>query len=132
MRRLLKWSLLIAATVAVTYPLTLVGVPSAALFAALVVGIALALLSLAPTRIPRPTGVAAQGVLGVYIGTMVHQDAVDALGPHWPIVAPEQLAPFSGPSLARHVTRRSLHCRIKIRRPMVSSPVQPERQRDFG
>jgi membrane AbrB-like protein len=86
MRRLLKWSLLIAATVAVTYPLTLVGVPSAALFAALVVGIPLALLSLAPSRIPRPAGVAAQGVLGVYIGTMVHQDAVDALGPHWPIV----------------------------------------------
>ncbi len=86
MRRLLKWSLLVAATVAVTYPLTLVGVPSAALFAALVVGIALALLSLAPSRIPRPAGVAAQGVLGVYIGTMVHQDAVDALGPHWPIV----------------------------------------------
>jgi membrane AbrB-like protein len=36
--------------------------------------------------VPRPAGVAAQGVLGVYIGTMVHQDAVDALGPHWPIV----------------------------------------------
>ena len=85
-RRLLKWSLLVAATVGVTYPLTLLGVPSAALFAALVVGIALALLALAPSGIPRPAGIAAQGVLGVYIGTMVHQDAVDALGPHWPIV----------------------------------------------
>jgi len=85
-RRLPKWSLLVAATVGVTYPLTLLGVPSAALFAALVVGIALALLALAPSGIPRPAGIAAQGVLGVYIGTMVHQDAVDALGPHWPIV----------------------------------------------
>jgi membrane AbrB-like protein len=73
-------------TVAVTVPLTRIGVPSAALFAALVVGIVLALTSLAPARIPRPGGVAAQGVLGVYIGTMVHQDAVGALGNDWPIV----------------------------------------------
>ena len=69
---MLRWALLIAVTVAVTVPLTRVGVPSAALFAALVVGIVLALTSLAPARIPRPGGVAAQGVLGVYIGTMVH------------------------------------------------------------
>ena len=78
--------LLLVATVAVTVPLTMLGVPSAALFAALVVGIALALPSLAPSRIPRPVGIAAQGVLGVYIGTMVHRDAVSALGPDWPIV----------------------------------------------
>ncbi len=81
-----KWALLVVLTVAVTVPLTIVGVPSAALFAALVVGIALALPSLAPERVPRPAGVAAQGVLGVYIGTMVHRDAVSALGPDWPIV----------------------------------------------
>lgn len=86
MRRTLRWALLIAVTVAVTVPLTRVGVPSAALFAALVVGIVLALTSLAPARIPRPGGVAAQGVLGVYIGTMVHEDAVGALGNDWPIV----------------------------------------------
>ena len=41
-----KWALLVVLTVAVTVPLTIVGVPSAALFAALVVGIALALPSL--------------------------------------------------------------------------------------
>jgi membrane AbrB-like protein len=81
-----KWALLVAATVAVTVPLTMVGVPSAALFAALIVGVALALPSLAPSRVPRPAGIAAQGVLGVYIGTMVHSDAVSALGPDWPIV----------------------------------------------
>ena len=81
-----KWALLAAVTVAVTIPLTMVGVPSAALFAALIVGIALALPSLAPARMPRPVGIAAQGVLGVYIGTMVHRDAVSALGPDWPIV----------------------------------------------
>lgn len=86
MRRVLTWVLLIAATAGVAIPLTLVGVPSAALFAALVVGIVLALLSLAPQRMPRPAGIAAQGVLGVYIGTMVHQDAAGALGSDWPIV----------------------------------------------
>lgn len=85
-RRILRWVLLTAVTVGITYPLTLVGVPSAALFAALVVGIALALASLAPSRVPRVAGLGAQGVLGVYIGTMVHQDAVATLGPHWPVV----------------------------------------------
>lgn len=81
-----RWLLLLVVTVAVTVPLELIGVPSAALFAALLVGIALALLSLAPAGVPRKAGIAAQGVLGVYIGTMVHRDAIDALGPHWPIV----------------------------------------------
>ena len=78
--------LLVAITIAVTVPLTMVGVPSAALFAALIVGIALALPALAPERVPRPIGVAAQGVLGVYIATMVDRDAVNALGTDWPIV----------------------------------------------
>ncbi|WP_101948560.1 AbrB family transcriptional regulator [Mycobacterium sp. 3519A] len=86
MMRMLRWALLIATTVAVTYPLTRIGVPSAALFAALVVGVVLALTSLAPSRVPRIAGIAAQGVLGVYIGTMVHQDAVGALGKDWPVV----------------------------------------------
>jgi membrane AbrB-like protein len=85
-RRMLRWALLIAVTAAVTVPLTRIGVPSAALFAALVVGVVLALTSLAPSRVPRTAGIAAQGVLGVYIGTMVHQDAVGALGADWPIV----------------------------------------------
>ena len=56
------------------------------LFAALVVGIVLALAGVAPKRVPRRIGLAAQGVLGVYIGTMVHRDAVSALSSDWPIV----------------------------------------------
>ncbi|OMC32681.1 hypothetical protein A5740_12600 [Mycobacterium sp. GA-1841] len=87
MTRTLRWVLLVVATTAVTVPLNLVGVPSAALFAGLAVGIALALAAFAPERMPRPAGVIAQGVLGVYIGTMVHQDAVDAMGSDWLIVA---------------------------------------------
>jgi membrane AbrB-like protein len=81
-----KWTLLVVITVAVTVPLNLIGVPSAALFAALIVGIVLALTSLAPAGVPRRAGMAAQGVLGVYIGTMVHGDALTALGSDWPIV----------------------------------------------
>lgn len=86
MKQLGQWVLLAVATVAVTIPLTVMGVPSAALFAALVVGIALALLSLAPNRVPRRAGIAAQGVLGVYIATMVQPEAVSALESDWPIV----------------------------------------------
>ncbi|MCG5431697.1 AbrB family transcriptional regulator [Mycobacterium sp. MYCO198283] len=81
-----NWLLLLAATVAATVPLALIGVPSAPLFAALVVGIGFALSPLAPGRVPRRLGVAAQGVLGVYIGTMVQRDALGALGSDWPVV----------------------------------------------
>lgn len=82
----MRWVLLVLATVAVTVPLDLLGVPSAALFAALLVGVILAIIRLAPAAVPRPAGLAAQGVLGVYIGTMVRGDALGALGPHWPVV----------------------------------------------
>src|SRR6195952_803233 len=84
--QLWSWALLVVITVALTVPLNVLGVPSAALFAALIVGIALALLTWAPSGVPRKAGVAAQGVLGVYIGTMVHRDALTALGSDWPIV----------------------------------------------
>jgi len=102
-----KWALLVVITVAVTVPLTYLGVPSAALFAALIVGIALALLSLAPTGMPRKAGIAAQGVLGVYIGTMVQRDALTALGSDWPIVlgvaiATLVLSIFAGALLGLH------------------------------
>ncbi|MDA2894635.1 AbrB family transcriptional regulator [Mycolicibacterium sp. BiH015] len=82
----LRWTILLAVTVAVTVPLTKLGVPSAALFAALAVGIALALMAAGPQRVPRKVGVAAQGVLGVYIGTMVQQDALSTLKGDWLIV----------------------------------------------
>ena len=82
----MRWMLLVLVTVGVTVPLDLLGVPSAALFAALLVGVVLAVTRLAPAAVPRPAGLAAQGVLGVYIGTMVHGDALGALGPHWPVV----------------------------------------------
>lgn len=82
----MRWVLLVLVTIGVTVPLDLLGVPSAALFAALLVGVVLAVSRLAPAAVPRRLGLAAQGVLGVYIGTMVHSDALGALGPNWPIV----------------------------------------------
>jgi membrane AbrB-like protein len=81
-----RWMLLAVLTVLVTMPLTMIGIPSAPLFAALIVGLALALLGWAPSGVPRKAGIAAQGVLGVYIGTMVHRDALTSLGSDWPIV----------------------------------------------
>lgn len=78
--------LLIVVTVGVTVPLGRLGVPSAALFAALAVAVVLAVTRLAPAAVPRGAGLAAQGALGVYIGTMVHGDALGALGPHWALV----------------------------------------------
>ena len=84
--KITRWVLLLTLTVVATVPLTMIGVPSAALFAGLVVGIGLALAAWAPSAVPRRVGIAAQGVLGVFIGTMVHRDAVEALGSHWLIV----------------------------------------------
>ena len=79
----MRWILLVLVTIGVTVPLDRVGVPSAALFAALLVGIVLAIARLAPAGVPRRAGLAAQGVLGVYIGTMVHSDALSALIRGW-------------------------------------------------
>ncbi|MCF6385559.1 AbrB family transcriptional regulator [Mycobacterium sp. MBM] len=87
-----RWMLLAVVSVAATVALTALGVPSAGLFAALVVGIVLALSNLAPAAVPRRMGIAAQGVLGVYIGTMVSRDAVGALRPHWLLVLGVALA----------------------------------------
>ncbi|WP_099020502.1 AbrB family transcriptional regulator [Mycolicibacterium palauense] len=92
MRTVRRWLGLTAVTVAATAGLGALGVPSAGLFAALVVGIALALAGLAPARVPRPAGLAAQGVLGVYIGTMVRPDSLASVGAHWPIVTAVVLA----------------------------------------
>ncbi len=85
-RQIPRWTILLAGTVAVTVPLTRLGVPSAALFAALAVGIVVALSAVGPQRVPRKVGLAAQGVLGVYIGTMVQQDALSTLKGDWLIV----------------------------------------------
>lgn len=90
---LMRWSGLILLTAVASVGLELLSVPSAALFAGLVIAAALALAGLAPRAhgdrppMPRPFGLAAQGVLGVYIGTMVSPDVLTGLGSAWvPVV----------------------------------------------
>ncbi|QZH60920.1 AbrB family transcriptional regulator [Mycolicibacterium farcinogenes] len=83
---MLRWLLLILLTAAAAAALDKVGVPSATLFAALVVGIGLAMLSVAPQLVPRKLSLVAQGILGVHIGTMVSSESLAALDADWPIV----------------------------------------------
>ena len=97
---LVRWVVLVAVTAIATLGLDRLHVPSAALFAGLVVAAALALLGWAPTArpgadddaptkppMPRAWGIAGQGVLGVYIGTMVQPDVLGGLASSWlPVV----------------------------------------------
>ncbi|WP_082080361.1 AbrB family transcriptional regulator [Williamsia herbipolensis] len=90
-----RWLGLIVVTAAATVVLDELSVPSAALFAGLVVAAALALAGLAPRErhlsdgagtkppLPRPIGIAGQGVLGVYIGTMVQPSVLAGLADSW-------------------------------------------------
>ncbi|MGZ8176946.1 AbrB family transcriptional regulator [Williamsia sp. SKLECPSW1] len=97
---MIRWGVLVAVTAVATLGLDQLSVPSAALFAGLVVAAVLALLGWAPTGrpgpgpdaparppMPRAWGVAGQGVLGVYIGTMVQPDVLGGLARSWlPVV----------------------------------------------
>lgn len=71
-----RWALLAGATLA------RLGVPSAALFAALFVATALALAGRAPDFVPRGATLAAQAVLGVVIGALVSGPTLRALAAH--------------------------------------------------
>lgn len=74
------WLRLLVATAVVGGALSLVGLPSAALFAALAVAVVLALTGLAPTRPPGWTSTGAQAVLGTLIGALVQRDTLRTLG----------------------------------------------------
>ncbi|MGC4961699.1 AbrB family transcriptional regulator [Gordonia sp. DT101] len=103
-----RWFMLALLTAIATYLLELLEVDAAALFAGLVVAGALAIAGFAPRRrsapreaddadpaddsappaIPRPAMLAAQGVLGVYIGTMADPETLSGLGSSWiPVLA---------------------------------------------
>ncbi|CAG4911352.1 unnamed protein product [Acidocella sp. C78] len=77
-----RWTALAGATVAAALPLARLGVPSAALFAALFVATALALAGRAPDFVPRGATLAAQAVLGVVIGALVSGPTLRALAAH--------------------------------------------------
>jgi membrane AbrB-like protein len=88
----MRWILLMAATVVATIGLSAIGVPSAALFAGLAVAAILAVAGWGPRGrgnkppMPRGFGLAAQGVLGVYIGTLISTDTLAGMGADWPAV----------------------------------------------
>lgn len=77
-----------ALTAAVAVALDLVGLGSATLFAALLVGLAAALIRPRMSGIlPRGTFVSAQAVLGVTLGAYLDPDALEAVGGAWLPVA---------------------------------------------
>lgn len=76
--------MLLAGLVAVTtVGLDAAGLPSPDLFAGLVVGLAYALLARDELRLPGWTGTAAQGVIGVVMGTLVQPDTLRPLAGYW-------------------------------------------------
>ena len=95
---MMRWIGLMVLTATATVGLSAVGVPSAALFAGLVVAAILAIAGWGPRPrgdqppMPRHFGLAAQGVLGVYIGTLIDSDTLAGIGSHWPAVATMALA----------------------------------------
>jgi membrane AbrB-like protein len=80
--------LLVVLTGAVTAAMAAAAVPSPALFAGLLVATVLALLDLAPARVPGGASTAAQAVIGVVIGVLAQPSTLGGLAGNWvPIVA---------------------------------------------
>jgi membrane AbrB-like protein len=74
-------------TAALTAVMAVLGVPSPALFAGLLVATVLALVGVAPKAVPRPATTAAQAVIGVVIGVLAEPGTLAALAPQWlPVV----------------------------------------------
>jgi uncharacterized protein len=79
----LRWALLAVLTAAGTAGLDVLAVPSPALFAGLVLAAAMALLGVAPARVPRPATAAAQAVVGVVIGVLARAGTLVAVAHDW-------------------------------------------------
>lgn len=90
----MRWLVVGAATLGASLVAGALGLPSAALFAALMVGIAYALTaaSRVPLDLPRPAMQWAQAGVGVALGTAVDSDTLEAVGAHWLPVAAVTLA----------------------------------------
>jgi len=86
-RRWLPWPILGIATAGAALALGEIGLPSSTLFAALLVGVAAALLR--PSRVEVPGGVfrAAQAVMGVTLGAYLQSSSLSGLGRSWLPVA---------------------------------------------
>jgi membrane AbrB-like protein len=101
-----SWLLLAAATTVVALALSATGLPSPTLFAALLVGIAVALLVPERMQAPRPVFTAAQAVVGVTLGAYLQSSSLSAIADSWLPVALVSLATLglslgAGVALAR-------------------------------
>jgi membrane AbrB-like protein len=83
MRRWLPWLILGAATAAAAVTLDRTGLASPTLFAALLVGIATALVRPGLVKVPASVFRAAQAVMGVTLGAYLQSDALSGLGHSW-------------------------------------------------
>ena len=108
-RELLRWSVLLAVTAGVTFPLTMVGVPSAALFAALVDEIAAELAAGRGVAVHCRAGIGRSGMVALRLMIEAGEAPDDALARlrtvrpcgvetteqmHWAMSAPRQAALF--------------------------------------
>lgn len=100
------WLALAGATLLASLALDALGLPAAVLFAALVVGLAVALRRPGRLAVGDRTFVAAQAVLGVVLGCAMRADAVDALADAWLPVALVSAATLALSLLAGHVLAR--------------------------
>jgi membrane AbrB-like protein len=82
-RRALPWILLSAATAVLGWLLGRAGLPSSTLFAALLAGLAVALLRPDQLAVAAPVFAAAQAVTGVTIGTYLQSSSLRAIGDAW-------------------------------------------------
>lgn len=78
-----RWLALLAATVAVGSALQGLGVPSAYLFAALLVGLLTALLAPDSFELPAPAFTGAQAVVGVVLGAYLQASSLSAVADAW-------------------------------------------------
>jgi membrane AbrB-like protein len=78
-----RWGSLVALTAPVTLGLALLGVPSPALFAGLLVATGLALAGRAPAQVPASASTAAQAVIGVVIGVLAQPATLGAVARGW-------------------------------------------------
>lgn len=78
-----RWTVLAVLTVAATVGFVALAVPSAALFAGLVVATALALAGLGPDAVPRRASTGAQAVIGVVIGLLARPETLGAVAAEW-------------------------------------------------
>ncbi|WP_078277698.1 AbrB family transcriptional regulator [Mycobacteroides franklinii] len=88
----MQWLLLVAITAALTSVFSIANVPAAPLVAGTLSAAALALLSQGPKVLPSSIVQVAQGVLGVYLVTLVHRDQLMAVFPQLPWIVTGAIA----------------------------------------